>query len=208
MAVYAGLDDVVGYLSQLRDADVDNPDLEVLEDCLSRAEAAVNAYIGVTTNLSLATAADRIVYGNGLQILPLPPFTADSVTEVVAPDSYTVPDYIEQDGCLVITDSTGIVVSPYRSGLSYTYGSTTVWQQGVPYTVSADFGYSATDLDNLVQATLERAVQYWRYKDSGGSETIGSEGAITTVKTGWTPGTKELLDGIAKRVRGFNGGVW
>lgn len=205
---YAGLDELVGYLDQFRSQSAENPDFDVLESCLSRAEAAVNERIGVTTSLAAAASAERVVYGNGLQILPLPSLVAGSVEEVTAPSGYTVPDYIEQDGCLVLTDSSGIILSPARFGLAYVSGSTTVWQPGVPYTVTADFGYSETDLANLAQATLERAVQYWRYKDSGGSETIGSEGAITTVKTGWTPATKELLDKIAQRVRGFSGGVW
>lgn len=208
MAAYASLDDAVGYLSQLRDVEVDNPDLEVLEACLTRAEAAVNEYIGVATNLLVATSDEQVVYGNGLQTLPLPPLTAGSVTAVTTLAGYTVPDYIERDGHLVVTDSSGVILSPWRSGLGYSYGSTIVWQENVPYTVTADFGYSTNDLANLAQATLERAVQYYNFKDSGGSETIGAEGAITTVKTGWTPGTKQILDGIAKRVRGFSGGVW
>lgn len=208
MAAYASLDDAVGYLSQLRGVEVDNPDLEVLEACLTRAEAAVNEYIGVATNLLAATSDDVVVYGNGLQTLPLPPLTAGSVTAVTTLAGYTVPDYIERDGHLVVTDSSGVLLFPWRSGLGYSYGSTIVWLENVPYTVTADFGYSTNDLANLAQATLERAVQYYRYKDSGGSETIGSEGAITTVKTGWTPGMKQILDGIAKRVRGFSGGVW
>lgn len=215
MATYASLEDVVGYLSQLRDADADNPDLEVLEECLTRAEGFVNRAIKAPTALTAAAAADRVIYGNGLQTLPLPMFTAGSVTEVTAPSGYTIPDYIEQDGSLVITDSNGIVVTPYRNpgitvwnGFPLSYPSTSVWQYGVPYTVSATFGWSADDLAVLGEATLQTAVQLWRYKDAGGSETIGAEGAITTVRAGFTPLVKQGLDDIAQRVRGFSGGVW
>jgi hypothetical protein len=74
--------------------------------------------------------------------------------------------------------------------------------------VTATFGLSAEDMTHLTQATLERAVQIWRYRDSGGSETIGAEGAITTVRTNWTPGTKQGLDSIKRRLRGNAIGVY
>lgn len=208
MAEYADLADAVGYLSQLRDVDLDNPDLEVIDACLTRAEAFVNRYIKVPSSLTAAATSDVVIYGNGLQSLPLPPYVAGSVEEVAAPSGYTVPDYIEYQDALVLTDSNGIILTPYRYGLAFEYGSSTVWQQGVPYTVSATFGWSATDLAVLAEATLQTAVQLYRYKDTGGSETIGAEGAITTVRAGWTPLVKQGLDDIKERVQGFSGGIW
>lgn len=208
MATYVELPDLVGYLTQFRDVDPDNPDLETLDDCLNRAEGFVNSYIGTRTSLAAATATTAVVYGNNLQTLLLPPYTAGSVTLVAAPSGYTVPDYIEQDGSLVITDSSGIVVTPYRAGLAYTYGSSLVWQYGLPYTVSATFGWNTSDLAVLTEATLQIAVQLWRYRDAGGSETIGAEGAITTVRAGFTPLVKLGLDDIGRRVRGATVGVW
>lgn len=208
MATYAQLEDLTGYLSQFRDVDADNPDLEVMDACLTRAEGFVNRTIKTPAALTAAAEAERIIYGNGLQTLVLPPYVADSVTLVEAPSGYTVPDYIEMDGSLVITDSSGIVVTPYRSGLAYAYGSTLVWTYGVPYTVSATFGWSADDLAVLTEATLQIAVQLWRYKDAGGSGTVGNEEATTEVKAGYTPLVKQGLEDIAQRVRGFSGGIW
>lgn len=180
----------------------------VLTAILARAEAFVNRYIKVPSSLAAAASDEVVLYGNGLQTLILPPYVAGSVEEVSTLSGYTVPDYIEQDGALVITDASGIVVAPYRYGLGYAYGSSVVWQQGVPYTVTATFGWSADDLAVLAEATLEIAVQLWRYRDAGGSETIGAEGAITTVRAGFTPLVKQGLDDIAQRVRGFSGGIW
>lgn len=200
-----------GYLDQQFTDDSGLPNEEhdtALAAILLRAESFVNSYLKVSTSLTLAATADRVIYGNGLQILPLPPFVAGSVTLVSTISDYTVPDYIEQDGALVLTDSTGVLLSPYRYGLSYSYGSATVWTPGVPYTITADFGWSASDLAVLAEATLQTAVQLWRYRDTGGSETIGAEGAITTVRAGWTPLVKQALDDIAQRVRGFSGGIW
>lgn len=210
---YVDLDDLRGpdgYLDQFKTDDdtADEQHDELLSKVLTRAEAFVNAYIGTRSSLTAAASSTRTVYGNGLQTLLLPPHVDGSVTLVETLSGYTVPDYIEQDGALVLTDSTGVILSPYRYGLVYSYGSSLVWAPGVPYTVTADFGWSATDLAVLAEATLQTAVQFWRYKDTGGSETIGAEGAITTVRAGWTPLVKHALDDIARRVRGSSGGIW
>jgi hypothetical protein len=199
-----------GYLDQLVDSSgiVDTSKDTILLDVLERAESFVNAYLGTTASLAAATATTAIVYGTGTQVLPLPPLTAGSVTSVTTLSGYTVPDYIEQDGALVITDSTGVVSRMYNAGLAYAYGSTVVWSYGVPYTVSATFGWPAGDLAVLAEATLQVAVQLWRYKDAGGSETIGAEGAITTVRAGWTPLVKSGLDSIKRRLAGNSVGVW
>lgn len=205
-ATIAQLRGATGYLNQLTDTDTDRD--TILSAILARAEGFVNAYLGTRTSLAAAASSSAVVYGNDLQTLILPAYTAGSVTLVSAPSGYTVPDYIEQDGALVITDSSGIVVQPYRAGLAYSYGSSVVWQYGVPYTVSATYGWATDDLAVLAEATLQTSVQLWRYRDTGGSETIGAEGAITTVRAGWTPLVKQGLDDIAKRLRGYSAGVW
>lgn len=209
---YATIDDLrgaEGYLEQFEgDGTLDTTHDSVLLAILERAEAFVNSYIGTPTSLSPAAAATTIVYGNGLQTLMLPPIVPGSVTLVTAPSGYTIPDYIEQDGALVLTDSAGIVVQPYRSSLAFTTGSPLRWTYGVPYTVSATFGWSAGDLAILAEATLQTAVQLWRFRDTGGSDVSGTEGAVVVVKAGWTPLVKSGLDDIARRVRGFNVGVW
>lgn len=202
--MYCTLDQIKNELDQLRDTtDHDSLLLEKIE----RATAFVNNSIGTRASLTIAAIGTAVVYGNGLQTLLLPVSVAGSVTLVTAPSGYTVPDYIETDGALVITDSTGIVVSPYRYGLAYSYGSSSVWSYGVPYTVSATFGVSAGDLALLTEASLQIAVQLWRYKDAGGSETIGSEGAVTTVRAGFTPLVKQGLEEIRRRLNS-SVGVW
>lgn len=210
--MYCTIDDLrgaEGYLEQFEgDGTLDTTHDSVLLAILERAEAFVNSYIGTTSSLSAAAASTTIVYGNGLQSLTLPPLVPGSVTLVTAPSGYTIPDYIEQDGALVLTDSSGIVLQPYRSSLAFTTGSPIRWTYGVPYTVSATFGWSAGDLAILAEATLQTAVQLWRFRDTGGSDVSGTEGAVVVVKAGWTPLVKSGLDDIARRVRGFNVGVW
>lgn len=209
---YATIDDLrgsEGYLETFEhDGVLETTHDSVLLAILERAEAFVNSYIGTTSSLSAAAAATTIVYGNDLQSLSLPPIVPGSVTLVTAPSGYTIPDYIEQDGALVLTDSSGVVVQPYRTSLAFTTGSPIRWTYGVPYTVSATFGWSAGDLAILAEATLQTAVQLWRFRDTGGSKISGSEITPMEVKADWTPMVKSGLDDIARRVRGFNVGVW
>lgn len=181
-----------------------------LQAVLDRAEAFVNSYIDTPSSLAAAVNGPRVIYGSGTRRLALPVLTAGSVTLVSAPSGYTVPDYIEQDGYLVTTDSNGILYPDYpvyRPADPF-YGGAGVWAAGVPYTVTATFGWNTADMAVLAEATLQTAVQLWRYKDTGGSETIGAEGAITTVRAGWTPLVKQGLDGIKARLKGGVGGVW
>lgn len=214
---YVDLDDLRGpdgYLDQqftTTDGEADDSRDDALTKVLARAEAFVNNYIGVSTSLAAAASGDLVVYGSGTRRLLLPVYTAGSVTEVATLDGYTVPDYIEQDGYLITTDSTGIIAPDYplyRSAYyNWTVSNSGLWQDGLPYTVTAAFGWPATDLATLAEATLQTAVQLWRYRDAGGSETIGAEGAITTVRAGWTPLVKQALDDI-KRRRSGSVGVW
>jgi hypothetical protein len=207
---YATDDDLIGYLNQFRDETTSNPDLETLHDCLLRANGFVNTYLGTTTDLSLADTATQTLYGDGgLYLTSTAPMA--TVTAVTAPSGYSVPDYIEQDGMLRITDSSGVVTYPAYPSLgapSWSYTSGGGWVRGVPYSVTADFGYTADEIAVLTEATLQTAVQLWRYKDAGGSETIGAEGAITTVRAGWTPLVRQGLDAIKRRMQGNSVGVW
>lgn len=205
---YVELPDVTGYLNQLRDLDPDDLDLQVVGDCLTRAHGFVNTYLGTTSNLTASDEDTRTLYGDGTVFLSSDvPMSA--VTLVEAPSGYSVPDYVLIDGVLRITDSSGVLLRPaYPSlgGSPWPYGGG--WGRDVPYSVTATFGYSAADLGVLAEATLQTTVQLWRYRDSGGSETIGAEGGVTTVRAGWTPLVKEGLDAIKRRMRGNSVGVW
>jgi hypothetical protein len=82
--------------------------------------------------------ATAVVYGDGTDFLEPPAFTAGSVTLVTAPTGYTVPDYIEQDGLLVVVDSLARrrSLSEYAAfPADWPHG----WTYGVPYTVTATY---------------------------------------------------------------------
>lgn len=101
---------------------------------------------------------EQIFYPNGTRFIKLPPYIAGELTDVEMPDGYTVPDYIERDGYLVITTSTG-VLDPYAW-----------WQEGVPVTVTAIWGYAATPPE-IKQVIIEIAIKLWRGTDAAFAKT-------------------------------------
>jgi hypothetical protein len=212
VATYSTLADLrgaTGYISQFQNATVGelaNFDV-TLTKILDRAEAFVNTYIGATSSLTAAASSTRTLYGDGTVFLSsdLPMSTVTAVTTL---SGYTVPDYALVDGVLRITDSTGILLDMSYPSLGSPFYGSTGWLRGIPYSVTATFGFSTDDLAVLAEATLQTAVQLWRYRDTGGSETIGAEGAITTVRAGWTPLVKSGLDSIKRRMRGNSVGIY
>lgn len=184
----------------------------MLSDIRDDVAAFVNAELGVTEELAAAATDTRTVYGDGTVWLTPPLFTAGSVTLVSGPSGYTVPDYVEVDGALRVTTSTGIYTdAPYPR--LYPYGSRylfslDVWLLGVPYVVTADYGVSASDLQVLRRICLELAVQLYRFRDSGGSQQLSTEVAVITVKNTYSPIIAAQLGHLRQRVQPANAVVW
>ncbi len=196
-------------LTQFLD-DADPPDVALIAR-LDQAEAMVNAYLGLSVSLAAAAISGKSIYGDGTRMLLLPPHTNGSVTSVTTLAGFTVPNYTQLNDYLVTTDSTGIMNVDAFYGLSgqwYNYGQhLNVWRRGLPYTVTASYGHSAGTLAILKAVTLDIATQLWRYKEAGGSETIGAEGGVTTVRSGLTALHKLSLDDIRGRL-GRTAGVY
>lgn len=179
----------------------------LLTECLNEANGLVNSAIGAATTLTAAASSTRVLYGDGGLYLSsdIPMSTVTSVTTL---SGHTVPSYVLLDGVLRITDSTGILIEPWYpalGGSSWPYSSG--WTRNLPYTVIATFGLSASDIAILRAAELDAAVQIFRYKDAGGSETIGADAAIITVRAGWSPLIREGLESIRRRLMGNSVGV-
>jgi hypothetical protein len=103
-------------------------------------------------------ATSQVIYGDGTNYLRLPPYVPGTLNATITlPDGYTAPDFVERDGYLVRTSTTGVLppVPPYHP-----FG----WYQGVAVTVSAKWGYSETPAD-VQQAVLELAINLWRETD-------------------------------------------
>lgn len=160
-----------------------------LERKLIAAETAINSDLG----FSFATAApgEQVVYGDGTIYLLPPAFVAGSVTMVEQESGLTVPDYIEQGNMLIVTDADGVIVSERRYLESYGL-SGLAWGQGVPYTVTANFGYSGIPAD-ITEITLQLAARLWRARAAGFSDVVGVVGSSAVGYNGQLPAFARLV---------------
>lgn len=164
-----------------------------LQKLLDRATQIIETLLGFSFPAAEED-AEYVAYGDGTDYLLLPAFVAGSVTLVEAPDGYTVPDYIEQGSALVVTRG-GIIGSLYGSEAlaGRLYGLAGGWLSGVPYTVTATFGYASTP-DDIKEACLEIAVDLFRFRDAGSIKMVGVEGAGVVSGKGIPPTAKAILD--------------
>lgn len=105
---------------------------------------------------------DKVVYGMGGPLLPLPPHVGGVVSIVPAAafvGHYPNLTFIEQAGYLKITDALG---QPQEVGV--TYLGTVEWHRSTPFTVRAVWGWDATP-DTAKQGTMELLTALWRSKD-------------------------------------------
>lgn len=110
-----------------------------------------------TENGADVVATNKTIYGDGSSYLKLPPYVSGSLnTTLTYPDGYTALDFIERDGYLIQTSSTGIA-APF---LYYTSG----WYGGLPIVVSAIWGYESTPED-VKMAAIEMVINLWRETD-------------------------------------------
>lgn len=194
MASYASVADFREYMEQI--ASGGSIDAKI-QKVLNRATGIINTVLGYSFTVA-GEASEQVVYGDGTDFLEPPVFVAESVSLVEAPDGYTVPDYIELEGLLVVTRGEALLRGSYylQGGL---YGSTLAlpyaggWVAGVPYTVTAEYGYSAIP-DDIVECCLEVAVRIWRAKDAGFSDVVGVEGGGAVGYNGALPSlVREVL---------------
>lgn len=196
---YASVADLREYLIQ---AKLDVPTTNTMQSILDRASAFVDGEIGhswFTTAAGTCT-----IYGDGTSYLQLPiDYVAGSVTAVTTITGYTVPSYAEVDRMLIVLDSVGRVFTPANR---WCYPLDQGWHRGIPYTVTATFGYGDVPLD-LVQVVLEIAGAIWKEKDSGFATVIGTEGGgAVNVRQSLTPRAQAALE--HHKTSTVRAGVW
>lgn len=166
---------------------------------LDRATQIIDTILG-TTFPTAGSPSTRVVYGDGTDYLVPPAFVSGSVTAVTAPTGYTVASYTVIDGVLIVTRDSllgGMYGSESLAGRLYApLGG---WLAGVPYTVAATFGYSATP-DDIKEACLEIAVDLWRFKDSGSIKMAGVEGAGVVRGKGLPETARTILEARLQRL--------
>jgi hypothetical protein len=116
-------------------------------------------------------AQTRTFYGDSSHYLQLPPYVAGSLDTVLTlPSGYIVPDFIEQNGYLVITDSNGLA-PPFHHPVYSLAG----WWTGVPITVSAIWGWRETPAD-VRMAVIELVINLHRETDPATLKLTGLDG--------------------------------
>lgn len=173
------------------------PDPEVTT-LIKRASRFFDLLCGVAPEYFEAAGASptsRTFYGDGGRFLRLDKYVTGSLNaSLTFPEGYTAPHFIERDGYLVITSETG-VLTERRLDYSWCGG----WYSGVPITISARWGLSATP-DDVKLAVIELAINLWRELDPANVKLVNLEGQPLREK--YPPRVWE----IAKRYR-VNSGV-
>lgn len=199
---YATLIDIRRRIDQVTDTAANNA---LLNDLLAIATQVIDTELGFA--FGTAAVGTRVVYGDGTDYLVPPAFVAGSVTAVTTLAGYTVPSYIVTEGMLVVTSLAGVVGSVFNYPSLANWRGVGGWLAGVPYTVSATYGYSAVPAD-IKECCLEIAVRLWRAKDAGFSDVVGVEGGGAVGYNGALPAmVKRILDKYAGRASN-SVGVW
>lgn len=126
-------------------------DTAVLQRFIDRASSVIDGAIGRSFPIQDAEVSDRIFHGTGTYSLQIDYHQGDDlVTAVTLPSGWVAPFFVElrddvNETCyLRVTDSEGRI---YRNGQgrSWPWGGSAlaVWPEGLPITVSAQWGYAA-----------------------------------------------------------------
>ncbi len=195
---YASLDELKAYLPQLAGSTNHDATLQSILDRVSSLLDLELASAGVV--FGTPAVGTRTIYGDGTSYLQPPVFVAGSVTGVTTLAGYAVPDYIEEDGYLIVVDEEGrkrTSLYPTPFYVHPDYGEYR-WVKGMPYTVAATFGAGAMPAivsTALTEACLELTVRTWRAKDAGFSDVIGVEGDGTVaIDRSYPLVVKKVLD--------------
>jgi hypothetical protein len=113
---------------------------DVLNKLIERASRLFDLECGVTEGFFEAapgSASTRTIYGDGTNFLRLPPYVAGTLNTTLGyPQSYAELEFVEHGGYLVRTESGILNNGPFGG-----------WYSGVPITVSARWGFTATPAD-------------------------------------------------------------
>jgi hypothetical protein len=145
---------------------------------IERASRFFDSVVGVAPGFfepSGATATARTFYGDGTNFLRLDAYVDGSLNATISvPEGYEAPTYIARDGYLVLTTSEGGILHqwpPFPSWWRIGAG----WWAGVPITVTAKWGYSATPAD-VKLAVIELTINLLRETDPAAIKLINTEG--------------------------------
>jgi hypothetical protein len=118
------------------------------------------------------TVSTKTIYGDGTNYLTLPPYVPGSLSPVITlPEGYTAPNFIEQNGYLVLTTSSG-VLPPFQHFHNCLWSG---WSSGVAVAVSARWGFASTPAD-VKMAVIELVINLKRETDPAELKLTNLEG--------------------------------
>lgn len=177
----------------------DDSDDVLLDDCIDRAQQAIDTY---TARIFEAASATRY-YGSD---------AVDSQWLYVDEDLYSLTSVANGDasGTAVSTDDITLWCGDSRNAgppynkLRLDENSTSVWEVDTDYyiEVTALWGYSASAPADIVQACVRWAAYFYRQKDTGQFDAVAvGEGGTLTVPTGMPEDVRVMLAPYVRRTR-------
>ena len=148
---------------------------EVLEKVIERASRIFDNECNVAAGYfeaSSNTLSTKIVYGDGTNLLRLPPYVPGSLNPtLVVPDGYTAQEFVEQgsegDQYLVRSfNNVPVAFSVFCGG---------GWYPNVPITVTAKWGFTATPAD-VKHAVIEFVINLVKEVDPATIKMTGLDG--------------------------------
>lgn len=162
----------------------------VIDKQIERASRFFDNLCGVAAEFfeAAGSASAKVVYGDGGPYLQLPPYVAGTLnTTLAVPDGYTVPSFVERDGFLVLSsDPSGMLLTRSVTGLN---GAG--WWDGLPITVTAQWGYAATPAD-VKLAIIEMVINVLRETDPANLNLLDLERQPLREK--YPPRVKQVAD--------------
>jgi len=191
MSDYATIENLRGYLSAV----TSDEDLDTLAQMLTRASRAIDAFTRRHADAFQAagvSATAQTFYGEGQPVLLLSEFVTNSVTTVTAPPGYMPEGYTEFRRREASTGS--LRVGLHTATADGVRTPRVGWAKGVPFTVTARWGFEATPAD-VTEACLQLVTRWWRAKDEAFTGVIGDLSQQRLIlERGFPPGVKTLLD--------------
>jgi hypothetical protein len=186
MTAYAVAEDLGGSVGYLKNVDITDPTiLELVENILDRATSIVDGFLQFSFSGFTSGTAVKVKAGYGAY-MPIPPHDYGSVTAVLDGSGGDLVGLWEElaSGTLYAVTDNG-----YEGN----------WNGG-RYTITADWGYGNVP-DDVIEVTLELAVNIWRSKDSGRfTNVIGaSDGGAVGYEGALTPQQKMVLTNVKRK---------
>jgi hypothetical protein len=156
---------------------------ENLLEAISRAIDSVTRREAGAFSPAATTPSAKVIYGNGKACLDVPAHIPTTVNPTITTISgVTPPKFAEYRGMLCITDDSGVLLRHE------------VWREGVPFTITARWGYQVTPAD-IREACLVWAAQRARMNsgDMAGMVTQITRDGATIQRDDIPPVVRDLL---------------